>query len=291
MTIAAALRSRAEELATYLPALLADAEQLAATVMLGSHGRRRSGLGDEFWQYRPATAGDPARLIDWRRSAKSDTNFVQEKEWQAAQSVLLWLDDAQSMNFSSEPNLPTKSDRARLLALAITVLLVRGGERITLSSIGGPPRQGQVQLMRIAKGLCEAGDGKEYGVPGFEGLLANSQALFLSDFLGDFNAISRQLFVAADRGIRGTLLQVLDPQEEEFPFSGRTIFQSVGKTVSHETLKASDLRSRYLDRLAERKDALRDLARATGWQYSCHHTSGSAQSALLWIYSAIERAH
>ena len=34
---------------------------LAATVMLGEHGRRRAGLGDEFWQYRPAHAGDSAR--------------------------------------------------------------------------------------------------------------------------------------------------------------------------------------------------------------------------------------
>ena len=58
---------------------------------------------------------------------------------------------------------------------------------------------------------------------------------------------------AADRGVRGLLYHVLDPSEEAFPFSGRTIFESMGGTLSHDTLKANDLKSRYLERLAARK--------------------------------------
>ena len=89
MSAAPDLRARAEALGQTLPPLLAEAEMLAATVMLGEHGRRRAGLGDEFWQYRPAHQGDSARMIDWRRSARSDAHFVREREWQAAQSVTL----------------------------------------------------------------------------------------------------------------------------------------------------------------------------------------------------------
>ncbi len=291
MSEAAALRNKAEGLASTLPALMADAEHLAATVMLGAHGRRRAGLGDEFWQYRPAAAGDGARMIDWRRSARSDAQFVQEKEWQAAQSVMLWVDDARSMDFSSDKGLVSKAERARLLALATAVLLIRGGERVALASMDTRPRQGEIQLMRIAVALSDAADGPEYGAPDLRGMLSHSRAIFLSDFLGDFAAVSAQLTRAADRGIKGVLLQVLDPQEEAFPFDGRTIFESMGRSVSHETLKASDLRDRYLQRLSERKEALSQLARRTGWQYHCHHSSDTAQSALLWIYGAMERAH
>ena len=93
------LRTRSEALAATLPPLLADASLLASTVVLGSHGRRRAGMGDEFWQYRPMGLGDEARQIDWRRSARSDQHFIKEKEWQAAQSVLIWVDDSQSMTF------------------------------------------------------------------------------------------------------------------------------------------------------------------------------------------------
>jgi uncharacterized protein (DUF58 family) len=92
------LRTRAEALGQTLPPLLAEAEMLASTVMMGEHGRRRAGLGDEFWQYRPAHQGDSARMIDWRRSARSDAHFVREREWQAAQSVTIWVDPAKSMS-------------------------------------------------------------------------------------------------------------------------------------------------------------------------------------------------
>ena len=53
MTEGADLRTRAETLGASLPPLLAEAELLASTIMLGEHGRRRAGQGDEFWQYRP----------------------------------------------------------------------------------------------------------------------------------------------------------------------------------------------------------------------------------------------
>ena len=291
MTTHAQLRGRAEALAAPLPDLLAEAEHLAQAVLLGAHGRRRSGMGDEFWQYRPARAGDEARMVDWRRSAKSDAHYVREKEWQAAQSVLIWVDEAQSMDFSSDKNRATKADRAKLLAMAISVLLIRGGERVALAALGTPPRSSQLQLLRIAQNFTAEKDAEDYGVPIIRIMPPHSRALFVSDFMGDVAALEAQMTRAADRGVRGVIFQILDPQEEAFPFDGRTIFESMGRTLSHETLKAGDLRDRYLDRLAERKAKLTDLARNTDWQYACHHTGDSAQSALLWLYGALERRH
>ena len=289
MSTHAHLRQRAETFAGPLPDLLANAEHLAQAVMLGSHGRRRSGMGDEFWQYRPARDSDPVRAIDWRRSAKSDAHFVREKEWQAAQSVLLWIDGGQSMEFASTEKLPTKADRARILAMAMSVLLIRGGERVALASLGTPPRSSQLQLLRIAQSLTEVAEADDYATPVIRVMPPHSRAVFVSDFMGDIDAVEAQLTRAADRGVKGVLYQILDPQEEAFPFTGRTIFESIGGSLSHETLKANDLRDRYLDRLAERKARLQELARTTDWQYSCHHTNDSAQSALLWLYGALER--
>lgn len=289
-TTATTLRHGAEALAQALPPLMASAEQLASTVMLGDHGRRRSGRGDEFWQYRPVAAGDEARLVDWRRSARSDQHFVREKEWQAAQSVLIWVDGGPSMQFSGAAAHPTKGERARLLAMAAAVLLIRGGERVGLSGLDTPPRSGQQQVLRLAAALSVAG-ADEYPAPEVRGVLPHSRALFASDFLGDIAAVETALTAAADRGVRGALLQVLDRVEEEFPFDGRTIFESMGGSVTHETLKAGDLRSRYLARLAERKARLAVMAQASGWQYLCHHTGQPAQAALLWLYRALERGH
>jgi uncharacterized protein (DUF58 family) len=282
------LRSQSEALAAPLPALLAEAEHLASTVLLGDHGRRRAGMGDTFWQYRGAQTTDDARSIDWRRSARSDSNFVQDKEWQIAQSVILWVDTAAAMGFTSHDNLPSKATRARTLALATAILLLRGGERVGLTGLRLPPRRGEPQLAQMAAILSED-DTTDYGAPDAQGMLPHSRALFVSDFLGDMQPVEDALTKAADRGVRGALVQILDPQEEAFPFDGRTIFQSMTGSLNHETLKAADLKDRYLTRLAERKDRLRHLAQTTGWQFHTHRTDAPATSALLWIYTAMEQ--
>jgi len=286
-TATTTLRARAERHAARLPPLLARAEHLAGTVLLGEHGRRRSGMGDDFWQYRPVQPGDSRRHIDWRRSARSDAQFVRQREWQIAQSVMIWVDSAASMRFASDDKTPTKSDRARVLALATAILLNRAGERVGLTGHSLPPRRGASQIARITQALTQDSN-DDYGAPDMRGLMAHGRAIFVSDFLGNIDTARAALTTSADRGVRGVLMQVLDPAEEAFPYRGRTIFESVGGTLAHETLKANDLRDRYLQRLAARKAELRALCELTGWQYTCHHTSDSAQSALLWLYRAME---
>lgn len=288
MTDDLSLRARAETLGQSLPPLLAAAEHLSATVILGEHGRRRAGMGDEFWQYRPAHAGDSARMIDWRRSARADTHSVREREWQAAQSVTLWVDTARSMAFTGDKARPPKADRARLLALALAMLLLRGGERVGLAGDAAPPRSGRGQVDRLALALADDA-AADYGAPVASGMVAHGRAVFLSDFLGDLTGVEQAMARASDKGVRGALVQVLDPAEESFPFDGRTIFESMGGTLRHETLRAGDLKARYLARLAERKDRLAALGRASGWHYLTHHTGESAQAALLWLYRAMER--
>ncbi|MCT4559026.1 MAG: DUF58 domain-containing protein [Pelagimonas sp.] len=290
MTPPASLRFKAQTEASRFPALLARAEQLAGTVLLGEHGRRRSGMGDDFWQYRPLRAGDSLHDIDWRRSARSDEHFVREHELQIAQSVLLWVDPGASMRFASDKHLPEKSERARVLGLAVAILLLRGGERVGLTGIDLPPARGDIQVMRLAQHLSNDHD-TDHAVPDERGFIPYAKAVFLSDFLGDLDATRDALTKAADRGISGVLMQVLDPAEERFPYKGRTIFESITGALRHETLKASDLRDRYLGRLAARKDALKELCRQTGWQHFVHHTDQPAQSALMWIYRALDGAH
>ncbi len=287
MTQPVSLRQRAEEQSARLPPLLARAEHLAGTVLLGDHGRRKAGLGDDFWQYRPAQPGDSRRMIDHRRSARGDTQFVREREWQIAQSVMLWVDQSASMRFASTKDLPHKADRARLLGLAIAILLVRGGERVGLTGTSLPPRRGNPQILRLAEAFSLDSEA-DYAAPESRAMIPHARAVFISDFMGDITGARTALTKAADRGVKGALLHVLDPAEESFPFQGRTIFESIGGTLVHETLKANELKARYLERLAERKGELQSLCAATGWQYSVHHTSDSAQSALLWLYRALD---
>jgi uncharacterized protein (DUF58 family) len=282
-----ALRAQAEAEAARLPDLLARAEHLAGAVLLGAHGRRRAGVGDDFWQYRPSQVGDSRRMIDYRRSAMGDQEFVREREWQIAQSVMMWVDQGASMRFASTDKLPQKADRARVLGLALSILLLRAGERVGLTGTVLPPRSGNPQIVRLAELFCRD-ETVDYSPPEHRAMIPHARAVFISDFMGDIASVTLALTKAADRGVRGVLCHVLDPSEEAFPFKGRTIFESVGGTLRHETLKANDLRDRYLERLAARKAELQSLCALTGWHYVLHHTDASAQSALLWLYGALD---
>ena len=281
------LRHRAEVEASPLPPLLVRAEQLAGSVLLGDHGRRRAGLGDDFWQYRPAQPGDSRRMVDHRRSARGDQQYIREREWEIAQSVHLWCDQGASMRFGSRPDLPLKITRARLLALSLSILMIRGGERVGLTGTALPPRRGSTQILRLAEYLS-VDAAEDYAPPEHRAMIPHARAVFLSDFLAPFEELKLALTKAADRGIRGVLMQVLDPAEESFPFRGRTFFQSTAGTLRHETLKASGLQQRYLERLARRRDERESLCRLTGWRLGLHHTGESAQTALLWLYRALD---
>jgi uncharacterized protein (DUF58 family) len=145
------------------------------------------------------------------------------------------------------------------------------------------------QLTRIFAALSKAEIDVDFSAPDARQLAAHSTAVFMSDFLGDLAAIEAAVSEAASRGVRGVLIQTLDPQEEVFPFKGRTIFESITGALRHETKRAGDLRDRYLERLAARKAAISGFARATGWQFHSHHTDQSPQQALLWAYKALGR--
>ncbi|MFA5899228.1 MAG: DUF58 domain-containing protein, partial [Hyphomicrobium sp.] len=133
-----AVEREAHGLADRLPEILIDAQRIAQTVAHGLHGRRRSGPGETFWQFRQFQASDTLRQIDWRRSASSDHLYVREREWEAAHTVWMWTDLSPSMDFRSHLAPTTKRDRALLLTLAAAELLVRGGERVAMLGLTAP---------------------------------------------------------------------------------------------------------------------------------------------------------
>ncbi|MEM6421938.1 MAG: DUF58 domain-containing protein [Pseudomonadota bacterium] len=291
---AAWLRRDSERISGALPPLLVQAERLVASAFHGVHGRRQSGPGETFWQYRTAQPGDSLAQIDWRRSARSDRLFIREMEWEAAETVMIWADQARSMHFASDyarqgrEGRITKAERAALLSLAVSVLLSRGGERFGLVGTDAErPRTGERQLERIATILSAAPDetAPEYGAPVDFEMPRAGRALFLSDFMGPRDTVFPALSRAAGRGIGGVFVQILDPVEEEFPFAGRTRFRSVGGAHDHETDEAAALVERYRDRLAERRDALAAQARAAGWQLLFHRTDESPRKPLLQLHA------
>ncbi|MEQ8964180.1 MAG: DUF58 domain-containing protein [Azospirillaceae bacterium] len=290
--IAGRHRGRAEALSATLPPLLVEADRVAATVAQGVHGRRRVGTGESFWQFRGYQPGDPVSRIDWRQSAKTQSVYIRELEWEAAQSVWLWADRSPSMNWRSAADLPTKADRAAILLLALSVLLSRAGERVALLGGDRPPASGRASAERLALALerTAPGEGAESGVPPEASLPRHAELVVAGDLLAPMPEI--EAFVAAytARGVRGHMVQVLDPAEATLPYRGRVRFAGLESGEDDLVVpRVEAVRDAYLEALEARREGLAALARAAGWSFLSHRTDRPAAAALLSLYGALAR--
>lgn len=285
-------RRIAEEIASAFPPLLVAADRVASTVAQGVHGRRRVGQGETFWQYRQFAFGDSPRDIDWRRSARSDRLFVRQTEWEAAQSVWLWPDLTASMRYSSGRNLPEKQSRAAVLSLALASLLTRGGERIALLDQPDAPATGRAALDRIAMTVMHAmtQDPATYEVPPVPALPRYGTVALISDFMVEEETLLAFLRGMAARGVRGHLLQVLDPSEAHLPFRGRTRFRGLETEGELLVGRAESLHAGYMERLASLQAALATFAQRAGWSYAVHRTDTAPEPALLAMFMAMTEA-
>jgi uncharacterized protein (DUF58 family) len=282
-----AARERAEQLAERLPPLLVAAERVAATVAQGVHGRRRVGVGETFWQFRPYQQGDSTTRIDWRQSARSNQLFLRDQEWEAAESVWLWADGSPSMAYRSAPSLPTKDDRALLLVLALASLLIRAGERVALLGSGRRPVGGRAGMMSFCEQLIGQQDDAD-NLPVGQQLPRYARIVMVSDFFTDLDELKTRLRGFVGLGVRGHLLQVIDPAEEDLPFSGRVRFDDVERGESTALIGDVDsVRARYQRRFRAHIDGVRDVGRSLAWTAALHRTGRPPEPALLGIYNAL----
>ena len=285
-------RRQAEEAAATLPPLLVDAERVAATVAQGVHGRRRVGQGETFWQFRPFEYGDSPQQIDWRRSARTDSLFIRETEWEAAQSVWIWRDASASMRYRSSAGVPLKSERAAVLAIALMALLVRGGERIALLGHPGNPTSGRAALNRLAATIVRddetpRDDNADLPTSFALALPRHASVALIGDFLAPLDETEGALQALAARNVHGHLVQVLDPAEVSMPFLGRNRFLGLQREGDLLVGRTESLRDGYLDRLAAHQDTLRNMCRRIGWTFAVHHTDNPPQTALLALFMAL----
>ena len=282
----AVLGAEADAIGAALPPLLVAAERLASTVALGVHGRRRSGMGETFWQFRRYAQGDATNAIDWRQSAKSQHYFVREREWEAAETVWFWRDGSSSMDFASDRNIPSKRERANLLALALAALLVRGGERVAIFGDRDGPVAGRVALRYMARALVDETSSRA-SMPPAMSFGKRAQVIWLSDFLAGLSAVENALGKLAGQGLFGHLVQIVDPAEEDFPFTGRTRFEWNNTKHGEIFGRAERARDEYRRRFAAHSEAVLALARRFGWSFLRHRSDQRPETALVALHAQI----
>jgi len=275
--------ARARLRASLVPDLLIEARRVVSTVISGWHGRRKRGIGENFWQFRPYVEGEAMARIDWRRSARDDHTYVRDLEWEAAHTVWLWADPSPSMLYKSTMAGVSKESRALVLILALAELLSRGGERIAWPGLTDPitSRNG---AERIAALLAQA---PPAGRPDLSVIRRFSDIVIAGDFLDPVEDIQAWLDVLARHGVHAHLIEVADPAEESFPYAGRTQFNDPETgdklTAGRAELLGDDYRRLYL----ARREELAAWCRRLGWSYTVNHTDRLASEALVRVHAAM----
>jgi uncharacterized protein (DUF58 family) len=287
--------ARGRSQAALVPDLLVEARRVVNTVIAGWHGRRKRGIGENFWQFRPYVEGESVSRIDWRRSARDDHTYIRDREWEAAHTVWLWADNSPSMLFKSAGASVSKESRALVLILALAELLSRSGERIAWPGLTDPftSRNG---AERVASHLMHAPD--RTARPDLGHVRRFSEAVLIGDFLDTAEETQAWLQPLAERGARAHLVEVADPAEESFPYAGRTEFRDPESGERLTAGRAEALREDYVGLYRARREELTRWATRLGWSYTVNHTDRPASEALIRVHLALtadagpaERAH
>jgi uncharacterized protein (DUF58 family) len=273
--------ARARQRASLLPDCLVEAKRIANTVIAGWHGRRKRGIGENFWQFRPYSEGESLSRIDWRRSARDDHTYIRDREWEAAHTIWLWADMSPSMMFKSSFGSVSKESRALVIMLALAEILARSGERVGCPGVM-EPISARNAAERLAVALMHAP--LTGGLPDTSMIRGWSDLVMIGDFLDDAQSVMARIGPLARRGMRGHVIEVADPAEELFPYSGRTEFTDPETGAKLTSGRAENIREAYTRAYLDRRDALGQSLRHLGWTFVSHRTDHLASEALVAVH-------
>ena len=205
-----------------MPDLLVEARRVAATVLAGWHGRRISGRGETFWQFRPFVTGEPARhdrlaALGPRRSSLRPREGMGGRAHGLAVGRPVAVDGfplAAGAGHQARPRhgadcwrwpncSPPPASASACSAPA------------TRSWRGTPPSGSPTSCPRAAERRRRPTPGRSRRF---------TDVVLIGDFLDPIAEIEATLDAIVRAGARAHLVQVLDPIEETFPYAGRTEF-------------------------------------------------------------------
>jgi uncharacterized protein (DUF58 family) len=275
----------ARTLSANMPRLVMESRRIAATVIHGLHGRKRAGPGENFWQYRRFVSGEEARRVDWRRSARDEHLYVRELEWEAAHTMWIWPDRSASMAFKSNLSQQSKFDRGLVVGMALSEVLVEAGERVGVPGLLRPTGSRAI-IERMADAFIHDPAERSSLPVGFAPAPL-SEIVLLSDLWSSIDDIRTTLAQLSAGGAHGHLVQIVDPIEETFPFSGRIEFFEPEGAGEITAGRAENWRADYHARVARHRAEIRAETDRLGWSFAIHRTDRPANELLLALHARI----
>lgn len=271
----------------------------------GIHGSPFHGPSVEFNDYRDYQPGDDLRHLDWRLYARNDRLAIKRFEKETNARGYLLCDTSASMTYRGERAWGSKLDCARILSVALGWFLLRQNDAVGLFALDGAPddtesvdpslfylqpsqKRSQLgRLMGAMEGLRPSGAAHLVSLLNRASEIARRRSLVIlfSDLLDPADDVTQAFKRLRFDGHDCVVVQILDPDEIDFPFQDGTVFEDL-ETQERRQLADSSVRDRYLERFAAFMESHRQLFRELEIPYAVLRTDEDPGVSLARLLTA-----
>jgi uncharacterized protein (DUF58 family) len=227
------------------PATLAKLDGLALKARLivegfvtGLHRSPYQGFSVEFAEHREYVPGDDLRYVDWKVFGKSDRYYLKRFEEDTNFSCFLLIDTSESMRYKSSESALSKLEYAKLVAAALAHLVIRQQDAIGLATFDSSvnhfirPSSRPTHLKQLHQVLEELEPNGETAIGPIlhelaERIHKRGLVIILSDLFDDPDSLYQGLKHFRHRRHDVSVMQVIDPQEQDFSFTDPTLFKGL----------------------------------------------------------------
>lgn len=267
----------------------------------GMHRSPYKGFSVEFANHRSYVPGDDIRRIDWRVYGKVDRFFVKEYEEETNMRVHLLLDCSGSMAYPEHPDTGrmTKWEYGATLAASLAYLLVYQQDAVGLTLFDTDLRQqlpvstSRASLHALAATIEQNSPRDGTDMKAFRHLASRiprrGMVIIVSDLLTDPDEVIDGLrrFRYGQHDV--LVLQVMDHDELEFPFSDRTLFEGMEDLDVEVLTDPQSLRASYLKALNAHNGKIRKACLNQRIDYALISTADGLDKALTTFLASRAR--
>jgi uncharacterized protein (DUF58 family) len=285
-----------------LGSLPIKARVIVEGALSGLHRANVHGSSVEFSEHKEYSPGDELRHVDWKAYAKGDRYYVKQYEQESQLTVYLVLDASASMQFAGGGM--AKVEYGGLALAALAYLVIQQQDKVGLLACGDrkletmvPPRARTNHLHDLLSVLDQVmqkgGVGDEspaYALGRIAELTRRRRALIV---------LASDLFDADDETIKAlttlraqrhdvSVLHVLDPHEQTFPYEGLTEFHALEST-NRLLVNPAAIRKDYLERMEQFLAKTKNALTSAGIDYHLASTDKALERTLLDLMIARSR--
>jgi len=279
------------------------ARQIVEGLMTGMHRSPYQGSSVEFAQHRQYTAGDDIRHLDWKAFGRCDRLYIKQYQEETNLPIMLVVDASESMAFGSVETDTNKSwtkyDHATSIAAALAYMAVHQQDAVGLAVFDQvlsryfPPHSTPGQWRHVVNELQAVPRWNKTDTGAVleqiaEKMTHRSLVVVISDFFDSLDSLVRGLRHLRYRRHEVVCLQILDPQELEFPFDNITMFEGM-EELGELLSEPRQLRDRYLEQVKSFTEQMRKTCRsikADFHQFNTREPLDKAMSNFLALRAA-----